>query len=173
MTIIAAPAYSWVRIDLDTTPPLLVLDAPSTVEPPDDWIVLVKANEDLGPVGVAFTDAYGTIYRLGYERVSARLLAVRVPTVGLSSGAGELSVVARDRACNATTVTATVVITRPRAFDAVLTIEPVQEAVVTVDGAFEVESLIGPAASVQETLDHAYEAEAVTEAAFAVTLEIT
>lgn len=173
MTLCPVLAPSWVTIDLDTTPPLLAFDAPARVEPPDEWLVIVRANEDLGPVGMTFTDTYGTVTSIGFERVGPRTLAVRVPTVGLSSGAGELKVVARDRACNATTAVQTVVLLRPRAFDVTMTIDSGITGGMTMDTAFEVTSEIGSGFDVQQTLDHAFEVESEIEPALDTTMEIT
>ena len=172
MTLIAAPAPSWVQIDLDTTAPVLLLDAPALVEPPDDWIVLVKANEDLGPVAATFTDAYGTEVRIGVDRVGPRLLAVVLPTPGLATGPGELTVVARDRACNAATVRTTVVVQRPRPFDVVLTLGPTLETTMSGDGAFEVALSVRGALTSQPSLDHAFEVETTIEPALDAHLEI-
>lgn len=173
MTTCPVVTPSWVTIDLDTTPPLLVIDAPGIIEPPDDWIVIVRANEDLGPVGMEFTDSLGTVTRVGFERVGPRTLAVRIPTISLASGAGELKVVARDRACNATTIVTTVVITRPRAFDVEFTIDTGLEATLTTTYAFDAEIGIDHSHDVNLTMDHAYETDTGIAAALDVTLEIT
>ena len=173
MTLVAAPAPSWVKIDLDTTPPVLVLEAPAQVEPPDDLIVLVKANEDLGPVAASFHDAYDQSHPVGIERVGARLLAIRLPTMDLASGGGDLTVFARDKACNLTASTVTIVVLRPRAFDVVLEIGPTLEAEISTDSAFEASIEIGQTLDTQLTLDHAHEVETTIEPALDATLEIT
>lgn len=142
MTLTPVLTPSWVTIDLDTTPPLLHIDAPASVEPPDPWIVIVRSNEDLGPVGMQFTDAYGTTSSVGYERIGPRTLAVTLPTVGLSGGAGELKIVAQDGACNPAIVVVTVAIARPRAFDVTLTVEPSISAEVGLTHSYDVESEI-------------------------------
>jgi hypothetical protein len=173
MTTCAVVVPSWVTIDLDTTPPLLVIDAPKSVEPPDDWIVIVRANEDLGPVAMTFTDTYGAEVSVGYERVGPRTLAASIPTVGLSSGAGELKVIARDRACNATTVVQTVVLLRPRAFDVVLTIDSGIAGESSMSNAFDAEIDVEHAHVTQSSVDHAYEATADVRPAQDTTMEIT
>lgn len=173
MTLTPVLAPSWVTIDLDTTPPLLVIDAPSQVEPPDPWIVIVRANEDLGPVGMEFTDAYGTVSSVGYERIGQRTLAVSLPTVGLAGGGGELKVVAGDRACNAATATTTVLVLRPRAFDVTLTIDSGLAGEMTMSGAFDGEIGFEHAHDTQQSIDHAYEVESEIGQTLAATLEIS
>lgn len=173
MTIAPLVGPSWVQIDLDTAPPVVLLDAPSRIEPPDHWVVLVKANEDLGPVAAVFTDAFGTEARLGVERISARLLSVTMPTVGIATGPGELRVLVRDRACNAVEAVATVVVDRPRAFDTTLTFSRGLEAEVTVDHGFEVEMRTGHSLEAVASIDHAHEVEIKPEPSLNATLEIT
>lgn len=171
LTVVGGP--SWVQIDLDTTPPVLVLDAPARVEPPDPWVVLIKANEDLGPVAAFFTDTSGTVHKIGVERITARLLSVVLPTVGLGSGPGELRVVARDRACNATEAFATVVIDRPRAFDVVLAMDTGQEVTLSVEPAFESALEMDSGYAAVLTGDTPFETEVVMDSGTETSLEIT
>lgn len=171
LTVVGGP--SWVKIDLDTTPPVLVLDAPARVSPPDPWVVLVKANEDLGPVRALFTDSTGVVHRMGVDRVSARLLSIVLPTVGLGSGPGELRVVAADRACNPAEAYTTVVIERPRAFDVTLTFNSGMETTVTLDGAFEASLSLDTGMDAVLTQDTPYETEVDMDTGAETSLEIT
>ena len=147
MTLCPVFAPSWVSIDLDTTAPLLVFDAPAQVEPPDDWIVIIRANEDLGPVALTFTDATGEVSRLGFAWAGPRTLTATLPTVGLATGAGELRVVARDRACNTVVAVRTVVINRPRALDVLLSVTHTLEVAARLDPAYAVNTEVQPALS--------------------------
>jgi hypothetical protein len=125
-------------IVLDTRPPTLTIEAPARIEPPDDLVVLVLADEPLGPVSMALVDALGTLTQLGFERLDPRSLRLVVPTVGLATGAAKILLSVADEVLNITQESVTVHIERERAFDVELTIEHGHDVDLTLDGGYEV-----------------------------------
>lgn len=137
-----------VLLTLDTRAPALRVVVAKSVEPPDELVVEVESDEDLGVVSVALLDALGRLFNLGYERVSDRSLMARVPTTGLATGPASLRISASDEVLNFAESRTEVMVRRPRAFDVEWSLGPGHEVALTRDGAYEAAMSTDPAHSV-------------------------
>lgn len=134
-----------VEVALDTRAPVLTIDAPAQVSPPEPWTVIIDSSEDVGSASASFVDSIGTTTALGLEQVGRRIL-LTVPTVGVSSGPGTLVLRVSDEVLNTTLTTLAVVIDRPVSYRVEL----------TLDGAYEQDLSLGGAFSTVLELDRAH-----------------
>lgn len=134
-----------VLLTLDTTAPTVQITIPATVEPPDNLIFDIVSSEDIGTAAIAVVDALGQMTYPGYQLLDARTLHVLLPTGELASGPATVMVSVADEALNFTRLTRRVTISRPRAFDVVLDLEPVYAVDLSLDGGYDIETGIGHA----------------------------
>lgn len=165
-------ALSFVEITLDTHAPVLAIEAVVEVEPPDEWVVIVRASEAIGTAFFEFEDSLGSRHNVGFERIDDSTLRIAVPTVGLASAGSRLVGSVSDLVCNATVVDQPVLILRPRPFDVVFTMGHAYGVVVDEGRAFGIEADIAHAVVAQPTLDHAFESEQTFEDILDVETEV-
>lgn len=161
-----------VAVVLDTTAPTLRIAAPAAVEPPDDLMVTVHADEPLGAVSMALVDSQGTLKQLGFERVDEVTLRLLVPTMSLSTGRATLLLSVADEVLNITQRSVVFTVERARAFDVNLTIEHGHDVEFTQHGGFTVELTVEHAHGVDLTLDGAHEVILDLDKGHAITLEV-
>jgi hypothetical protein len=154
---LATSVSASVLVALDTRPPVLTIEAPERIEPPDTLWVRVVADEPLGAVALALLDAGGTLVNLAYERVDERTLVASVPTVGLASGPASLRVSAADTVLNFTRESRTLAVDRPRAHDVELTIDRAYDLVLGTSDGYRIDLGWSHAHVIDLTLDGPYE----------------
>lgn len=172
MTVLLAPPPPYLMLTLDTAGPVLSVTAPGVVQPPDVLLVTATSNESLAEVQATFTDALGQATALGVE-VHGLSVVLQMPTVGLGSGRGVLQILARDQACNTSSVQVPVLLDRPRAFDVLA--ETIPEFMMTTDinAALALSTDVGHFADVVARHDDAMELSAEPTHLFVLTTETT
>lgn len=143
MSAVLLPGRSWVLLDLDTTPPVLAIDAAGVVQPPEDLVVTVTSSEPVGTVEAEFRDPLGARWPVGVALDGPGVLRLTVGTTGMSTGAGLLHLLVRDLAGNATEADWPVFVDRPAPFSVTGWTEPLYALRASEAGPFEVEAETG------------------------------
>lgn len=162
-----------VVLALDTAAPVVVVEASKAVEPPNDWVVSLRANEAVYVGDLWLEDSWGTPFPMGYDRVSPTEVVVRVPSVGVAAGEATLHARMADDVCNRRDVVVPVVVLRPRPWDVVVEVGRRWEVRQTVDHAWDVGVEVGEAFGREQTVDHAWETEVEIGRGWDVTLEMS
>lgn len=153
MTTVVEP--SWVTVTLDTRPPKVKVTAPASVDPPEDWDILLVADEEIGGAHLVLVDSFGTQTPLGYEAVDDRTLRVLVPSEGVSGGHMTLRGSVWDVVDNAMQVEVRGFTRKPKTIEARMTIERAYAPDLNIDHRWTIDLTMGRAFDMSLEVDDA------------------
>lgn len=78
--------------------------------PPDDIVIQVFSNEDMGWVNLSFTDSVGQAHDVPFQRVNPRHLLVTISTTTISIGEGTFRAIITDLIGNLSVATHTIIV---------------------------------------------------------------